>query len=92
MREGATIHHAFRRSQAFPATFIYLIASGENSGQLDLALTQAADDEQHQLEMWIKSALTLFEPFMILFMGGIVLFIVLAVLVPIFNLDQIAGG
>ena len=48
VREGATIHHAFRRSQAFPATFIYLIASGENSGQLDLALTQAADDEQHQ--------------------------------------------
>ena len=92
VREGASIHHAFRRSGAFPTTFTYLIASGENSGQLDRALAQAADDEQEQLEAWIKSALTLFEPIMILVMGGIVLFIVLAILVPIFNLDQIAGG
>ena len=92
IKEGTSLHHAFRRTGAFAPTFVYLIASGEASGQLDHALSQAADDEQHQLESWIKSALTLFEPIMILLMGGIVLFIVLAVLIPIFNLDQIAGG
>ncbi len=92
VREGTSLHHALRRSQTFPPTFVYLIASGEASGQLDNALGQAADDEQYQLESWIKSALTLFEPIMILIMGSVVLFIVLAILVPIFNLDQIAGG
>ena len=92
VREGTSLHHALRRSQSFPPTFVYLIASGEASGQLDKALGQAADDEQFQLESWIKSALILFEPIMILIMGSVVLFIVLAILVPIFNLDQIAGG
>jgi general secretion pathway protein F len=70
---------------------IHLIHSGEQSGRLADLLQKAASSQEEDVEALIQSALSLFEPLMIVVMGGIVLFIVLAVMLPIFSLDQLAG-
>ena len=70
--------------------FVHLVASGEASGQLDMMLEKAASYLEKDVEGLIQTALTLFEPLMILVMGGIVLYIVLAIMLPIFALDQVS--
>ena len=69
--------------------FIHLVASGESSGQLDSMLEKAAHYLERDVEGLIEISLTLFEPLMIIVMGGIVLYIVLAIMLPIFALDQV---
>ena len=91
VREGVPINRALRQSGYFPPMSIHLIASGEGSGQLENMLERAADNQDREVESLIESTLTLFEPIMILVMGSVVLFIVLAVLLPIFALDQYSG-
>lgn len=91
VREGANIHTALEKTGYFPAMFLHLVASGENSGQLEKMLDKAASSLESDVEMIIQNVLTLFEPVMILVMGGIVLYIVLAIMLPIFNLDQFNG-
>jgi general secretion pathway protein F len=68
-----------------------LIASGESSVQLEPMLERAANNQDNDIKQLIETTLTLFEPAIILVMGAIVLFIVLAVLLPIFQLDQLTG-
>ncbi|MDF1796913.1 MAG: type II secretion system inner membrane protein GspF [Coxiellaceae bacterium] len=91
VREGTNINVALEKTGYFPAMFLHLVASGENSGQLEEMLDKAAESLENDVEMIIQNALTLFEPVMILVMGGIVLYIVLAIMLPIFNLDQFSG-
>jgi general secretion pathway protein F len=88
VREGITISRALKETRYFPPMSIYLIASGEASGQLDNMLERAASNQETQVEQTLNIILSLFEPLMILVMGSIVLFIVLAILLPIFNIDQ----
>ena len=68
---------------------IHLIASGETSGKLEIMLDRAASSQERELESVMQTVVGLFGPFMILIMGGIVLVIVLAILLPIFNLNQL---
>jgi general secretion pathway protein F len=91
IREGANIHLALKQTHYFPPMSIHLIASGEASGQLESMLERAANNQDTEISQLIETSLTLFEPFIILLMGAIVLFIVLAVLLPIFQLDQFTG-
>ena len=70
---------------------VHLIASGEASGQLEEMLERVADNQDRDVTILIDNLLTLFEPVLIIIMGAIVLFIVLAILLPIFALDQFAG-
>jgi general secretion pathway protein F len=88
VREGANIHLALKQTHYFPPMSIHLIASGEASGQLENMLERAANNQDNEITSLIETSLTLFEPMIILLMGAIVLFIVLAVLLPIFQLDQ----
>jgi len=67
---------------------IHLISSGENSGQLSDMLQRAADNLDNDVKRIIETGLTLFEPLIIMVMGSVVLFIVLATLLPIFSMDQ----
>jgi general secretion pathway protein F len=67
-----------------------MIASGEASGQLDNMLERVAQNQESEITRMIDITLALFEPAIILIMGAIVLFIVLAVLLPIFDLNQFA--
>jgi general secretion pathway protein F len=76
---------------AFPPVMVHLIASGEASGRLDEALERAARTQQNDLATRLAAFAALFEPAMILAMGGLVLFIVMSVLLPIFQLNQLVG-
>jgi general secretion pathway protein F len=91
IREGANIHLALKQTRYFPPMSIHLIASGEASGQLEPMLERAANNQDNDIKQLIATTLTLFEPAIILIMGAIVLFIVLAVLLPIFQLNQMTG-
>jgi len=91
VREGASIHLALKQTTYFPPMSIHLIGSGESSGQLENMLERAANNQDTEISRLIETSLALFEPAIILIMGAIVLFIVLAVLLPIFQLDQFTG-
>jgi len=91
IREGANIHLALKQTMYFPPMSVHLIASGESSGQLEPMLERAATNQENDIKQLIETGLTLFEPAIILVMGAVVLFIVLAILLPIFQLDQMAG-
>ncbi|MFA7632792.1 MAG: type II secretion system inner membrane protein GspF [Thiohalomonadaceae bacterium] len=89
VREGSSIHKALAVGDYFPAITLQLIASGEASGQLDNMLERAALNQERELETTIATLMGLFEPLLILVMGGVVLIIVLAILLPIFDLNQL---
>jgi general secretion pathway protein F len=89
VREGASISGALERSGLFPPMTIHLIASGESSGKLEEMLERAAHYQERETTMTITTVVNLFEHFMILAMGVVVLIIVLAILLPIFNLNQL---
>lgn len=88
VREGAGLARALGQTKLFPPMVVHLIASGEASGQLDTMLRRAADTQTRELESWVKALTALLEPVMILVMGVIVLFIVVAILLPIFEMNQ----
>jgi general secretion pathway protein F len=91
VREGANISLALKQTRFFPPMSIHLIASGEASGQLENMLERAANNQDAEISRLIETTLALFEPAIILIMGAMVLFIVLAILLPIFQLDQFTG-
>lgn len=89
VREGSSISRALERSGHFPPMARHLIASGETSGNLEGMLERAALNQEREIEGLIGSLLALFEPLLILIMGGIVLVIVLSIMLPIFQLNQL---
>lgn len=91
VREGMSLARALGATQAFPPVMVHLISSGETSGRLDEALERAARQQQNDIATRLAAFTALFEPVMILFMGGMVLAIVLAILLPIFQLNQLIG-
>jgi len=91
VREGASIFAALEKSGYFPPMMVHLIASGEASGQLEDMLERAATNQEREIETLISAVMGLFEPILILVMGAVVLIIVLAILLPIFNLNQLVG-
>jgi general secretion pathway protein F len=89
VREGAALHTALEHSGYFPPMTVHLIASGESSGKLDEMLERAAASQEREMEVLVTTITELFGPLLILVMGGIVLVIVLAILLPIFDLNQL---
>jgi len=89
VREGASVSRALSESKLFPPITMHLIASGESSGKLDEMLDRAADNQERELEVTIAALMGVFEPVLILTMGAVVLVIVLAILLPIFDLNQL---
>ncbi|MGM0593463.1 MAG: type II secretion system inner membrane protein GspF [Pseudomonadota bacterium] len=88
VREGAPIARALEHSGYFPPMTLHLIASGESSGRIDTMLERAADDQERELEGTVALLMGVFEPLLILTMGVVVLLIVLAILLPIFDMNQ----
>ena len=91
VREGSPIARALEQSGYFPPMMIHLIASGESSGRLENMLGRAAENQEREQETLIAMIMGMFEPMLILSMGGIVLVIVLAILLPIFDLNQLVA-
>jgi general secretion pathway protein F len=89
VREGASISGSLEKSGLFPPMTVHLIASGESSGKLEDMLERAAHYQERETTMTITTIVGLFEHFMILAMGLVVLLIVLAILLPIFDLNQL---
>jgi general secretion pathway protein F len=89
VREGAPIGKSLGAARVFPPMMIHLISSGESSGELDTMLDRAAVHQERELDTILQGVVGLLGPLMILLMGGLVLVIVLAMLLPIFELNQL---
>jgi len=88
VREGTSLSRALAGTHIFPPVLVHLIRSGEATGDVTTMLDRAAAGESMELERRTMFLTTLLEPLMILVMGGIVLTIVLAVMMPIIELNQ----
>ena len=89
VREGAPIGRSLGASKMFPPMMIHLISSGETSGDLETMLDRAATNQEREMVSILGAVVGLLGPLMILVMGGLVLLIVLAMLLPIFQLNQL---
>lgn len=87
--EGSTLKAALDHSGYFPPMMLHMIASGESSGELDSMLQKVATYMQQDVEMLMGVLLSLFGPLMLIIMGGAVFTIVMAILLPIINLNQL---
>jgi general secretion pathway protein F len=88
VREGAPIARSIGASKLFPPMLVHLVASGETSGELEAMLERAADNQERELDGVVNTAVGILGPVMILLMGGFVFVIVVALLLPIFQLNQ----
>lgn len=89
VREGMSLHRTLERSGYFPPIMVSMIASGEVSGELGLMLERVAQNQQRDFDNIVGSLLGILEPVMLLVMGALVLLIVVAILQPIFSLNQL---
>jgi general secretion pathway protein F len=92
IRAGGSLSAALRRAGVFPPLLVYMVASGEASGKLDIMLERAADYLEREFDAFTATALSLLEPAIIVLMGGVVALIVLSILLPILQLDTMAAG
>jgi general secretion pathway protein F len=89
VREGVSLSRALGHGKLFPPAMIHLIASGEAGGRLGQMLDQSARQQSQMMQQRLAVLTGLLEPLLILAMGGVVLVIVLAILLPIFEMNQL---
>ena len=89
VKEGTSISQSLKETGFLNPMAVHLISSGERSGQVAELMEKAAGHMDNELKRLIDTALTLLEPLVILIMGAVVLFIVLATLLPIFSMEQL---
>jgi len=92
VQEGTSFHRALDQVDVFPPLLVQMVASGEANGKLAEQLLHAARNQERELEFTLNTVMGLLEPAMVLFMGGTVTTIVMAILLPIFNMNQLVGG
>lgn len=91
LKEGSSLFGALDGSGHFPPMMMQMIASGENSGELDSMLARAATNQERELEDLIDTIVALFEPLMLVVMGGVVMLIVLSIMMPILSMNSLVG-
>jgi len=89
IREGHGMGQTLQRSGYFPPLLIEMIKVGERSGELEQMLVRVADNYEREVENSLRQMTTVLEPLMTLMMAGMILFMMLAVLLPIFQLNQL---
>lgn len=90
INQGCTLSNSFKNIDIFPVFAVNMVSVGEESGKLEESLRDISDIYEREVEQAIKIATTLLEPLLILIIGGIVGFIVFAMLLPIFNIGMLA--
>lgn len=91
VREGESVHRALGAADIFPAMLVAIVASGETGGELGPALARAAAELDRDVEAQVGVIVSLVEPAVLLLMGGLVLLMVMAILMPIIGLNNLAG-
>ncbi len=91
VRQGSSLRNAMEAAECFPAMLVAMVASGEANGRLGDALHHAATDQQRDLDAWVKAVVALVEPGILLVMGGLVMTIVLAILLPIVSMNSLVA-
>ncbi|WP_054006542.1 type II secretion system F family protein [Cypionkella psychrotolerans] len=87
VRQGSSLKRAMDEAAVFPPMLVAMVASGEASGNLGAALDHAATDQQRDLDAWVRALVALAEPAILLLMGGMVMVMVLAILLPIVSMN-----
>ncbi|MCG8669700.1 MAG: type II secretion system inner membrane protein GspF [Pseudomonadales bacterium] len=91
LQEGASLFASLDQTGYFPPMMMQMIASGERSGELDDMLQRAAANQDRELEDLINTIVSLFEPIMLVVMGGVVLLIVLSIMMPVISMNSSIG-
>lgn len=91
VREGKKLQEAMRDARFFPALMLNLVQTGEGQGKVDVMLLKGASHYEQEVESVAATLVALLEPLMIIVMGGVVLTIVLAIMLPIFEMNQMVG-
>ena len=91
LKEGSSLFASLDGSGHFPPMMMQMIASGESSGELDSMLSRAATNQERELEDLIDTIVALFEPLMLVVMGGVVMMIVLSIMMPILSMNSLVG-
>ena len=89
VREGGSLSRSLASTKMFPPVMVHLIASGEQSGKLDEMLERVASSQAQEIESRVSTLTSLLEPMLMLVMGVVVLLIVVAILLPIFELNTL---
>lgn len=89
--EGGSLHTALDETKVFTPMMLHMIASGETSGELDSMLEKTAKNQENDLQTTVSTLVGMFEPIMLLAMGGIVVLIVIAIMLPIMNMNKMIG-
>jgi len=91
IERGDTIANAIRATGLFPPVVFHLLATGQMTGSIENAMTDIAEMYETEVENSVKTLTTLLEPLILLVMGAVVGFIVLSVLLPIYQINQNLG-
>lgn len=89
VREGVPLSRALKAVGGFPPVLVHLVSSGEATGRLEQMLDRAANEQSKDLSRRVETFTTLLGPAVVLLMGAVVLMIVLAILLPVFEMNQL---
>ncbi len=89
VNEGSNLYTSLNKYNALPQVFLYMLASGESTSRLSEMLDKACENQEYEIEYQVGKMVGIFEPLMIIITGGMVLTIVLAILLPIFEINAL---